>query len=570
MSLHSELNIIDTVDGNNFLCVEKRIHPKKLKKRTHSMDLTSTIANLCLSDEHSLDKNILSPSSIERETSLKTSRDRTHSMDSTFTTAKKYLFEKRDPDKNTAPPTIAVVSCLHNENEHLENVTDRFIEKFNKHRGKESYVIKAENMLNQNCKLGGIYSELPNKNVSSKPSYEDIPSARHNLFLLTKLDNQKLKIKALNYLMEVLEKDPIVPETAFDLVKLAIEFLKEMDRERIQTQPLNEQICICRVLGTICELIQKHYVKKHLNGITQELKDQLIRTTEALEALNTQNHSLLHFYTAYALEGIKRIQDDRKILLEIFEFLGLIGTAGMAFSHDFSLIFFESIEKAFSMLEVRTKHSWYDLTFLFNELTKSACQDPKSMIAIQYILGKKWKNANWKFTFNAIKKLEYIALKGSTEEIRSAALKGQKNMATECPGILHFLDCHAFNQKTSFKPVVHLRRPTGKDSNIPIRSLVIHVLINIAQNSPDLKMRILAKRKLCERAKLEKNTDILESIFSIVPRDPDERASWKEEESNYHSGNQSQTSQQKNDGESIALREFSNDFFSSGKNSPKI
>ena len=91
----------------------------------------------------------------------------------------------------------------------------------------------------------------------------------------------------------------------------------QLDRELIQTQLIEEQIKICKAYGMVAELIQWHYGKN--NGITDELKRQLIHTLNTLEDLNTQDNIELHFAVEYALEGFKRLKDDKKELFELGE-----------------------------------------------------------------------------------------------------------------------------------------------------------------------------------------------------------------------------------------------------------
>ncbi len=403
-----------------------------------------------------------------------------------------------------------------------DDITPRFVKRFNTHRGNQEYLSKAYRMLNKTRALAGLE---PNSKVI------DIPSARTNFLLLTQLNNQDIKLAALDSLIAVLQKDQVTKETAFDLIDLAIQLMTQMDRELIQTQLIDEQIKICKAYGMVAELIQWHYGKQHFNGITDDLKRQLINTLKTLEALNTQDNIELHFTVEYALEGFKRLKDDKKELFELgqrmFNFLvGLISIYNDALN-------VHELTKAFEDIDIHITHSWYNLSLLFNDIAKAAYTEFNKLMALQLMLQYHNKEVNWKFVYNAMQKFADIAVKGSNPKIRKAAFQGFSMESKKLLGLLDFVDCDHFKPSLKKKPLVHFKAPTKKDVNIYIRLLGAQQLIRISQEAPDLKIRSEAKQKLIERASSETDPSIKAVIDAALPSTAKAKKKWLAEVEEY-------------------------------------
>lgn len=422
------------------------------------------------------------------------------------------------------PIKAIIVYPKGHSNKPCKDVTKDFIKDFNKHRGNQDNVELARKMLAKTRQLAGL---------DPGSSYIDIPSARHNLFLLAGLNNQELKMAALSSLNQVLEADQVQRDSAFEIVVLAIDLMKEMDRELMQTQLIDEQICICTAYGLIAELIQRHYAKKHLGGITSELKDQLIQTAKTLEDLNTHYDAHLHYSVEYALEGIKRLRDDRKELFEMFERMFHLVTAAVAFHENIPDAFKDNIVEAFKGLDIRMTHAWFDVTLLLNAIAKRAHHDNNKLMLLQYMIKEHAKPLDWKFSYNAIEKLGEIALNGSTPDIRMAALMGQKYVKEQHPGIIDFVDFKVYSPKTSMKPMIHFKRPVSKDNNIQVRQHCIETLIQIAREGQDAALRRKAKEGLYQRYKEEDDQGILKIIANAIPKKKSEKTFWLNEQGAY-------------------------------------
>ena len=120
-------------------------------------------------------------------------------------------------------------------------VTHAFVEEFNNNRGIFQFLEKAKIMMRRTRILG----DLQMSNALRESGHIDIPSARKNFAILAQLDDHNLKTQALDNLILMLRNDQLKQETAFDLIPLAIEIMKQMDRELMQTQLVEVQVKIC-------------------------------------------------------------------------------------------------------------------------------------------------------------------------------------------------------------------------------------------------------------------------------------------------------------------------------------
>ncbi len=382
-------------------------------------------------------------------------------------------------------------------------VSEKFITDFNSFRGQESFIKKAKKMMAENRVLGGLAPP-----PSNQQSFIDIPSARQNFFLLATLSNYDLKMEAMDNLLLLLERDELKRETAFDLVSLAINIMKQMDGELIQTQPIDVQVKICRIYGTIGELIIRHYGKGHLGGVTKELKTQLLQTARTLQDLNKQEDPLLHFNVEFALEGVLRLKDNRKQLFELFEriFNGFLVATALYAQDSYTLS--NHLEDTFSGLDLRVKNAWYDAALLFNELAKEANNDPVKFVILQAFVGAIYKSLDWKFLYNVIQKYSEMAIRSPNRQVRKLAMEGVVKNPEKFPGLRQFVDMNKFWSKLNIRPLVHFEKPAFKSRNATIREACIKSLIEIYNKAPERKSRERAKKLLLERKVEEKKKRI--------------------------------------------------------------
>lgn len=422
----------------------------------------------------------------------------------------------------------AVVICNHPsaEKEPEEDVSEEFVKNYNEHIGNKENQDKARRLIKKMKVLGGL-------DPDNVPTQLDIPAARMGFAILAGLKNYQHKMTALENLRKLLAKDEFKKETAIDLVSLAMKVMSKMDRELIQTEIIDVQIEIAKAYGAIAELLQHHYAEKHINAITKELKSQLGTTARTLEDLNRQEDVKLAFAVGFALEGIKRLRDDRKELFEILlRIYHTVMAAASVYQTDMQQAATE-IDLAFKGIDINIKSSWYDGAALLHVLARDAKTNYNVLFALQKLIAEKHKDLNWRFLYEAINVLTDIAINGANEKIRFAAFEGLKTIKQDYPGLINFKDYKGFALKPDLSPIVHFEAPKLKNHNIIIRTTCVENLILLAKQSPDFITRKRSKVTLITRLKEETDTNIKTLLRQAIPTNRDDLENWLNESGKY-------------------------------------
>lgn len=407
-----------------------------------------------------------------------------------------------------------------------EDVSEEFVKNYNDHIGNKDNQDKARRLIQKMKVLGGLD---PNHTTAQL----DIPAARMGFAILAGLKNYQHKMTALKNLRKLLAKDEIKKETAIDLVSLAMKVMNKMDRELIQTEIMDVQIEIAKAYGAIAELLQHHYAEKHINAITKELKAQLANTARTLEDLNRQEDTQLAYAVSFALEGIKRLRDDRKELFELLlRIYHTVMAAASVYQTDMQAAISE-IDLAFKGINPNIKSSWYDGVLLLHVLAKDAKSNYNVLMALQTLIAQKHKDLNWRFLYESINVLTDISINGTDEKIRRSAFEGLKTLAPEFPGVISFKDYKAFSRTPDLSPIVHFDPPRLKDHNIIIRTICVENLIKIAEESSDPCIRAKAKNTLTLRLKEENDPDIKALLTKAVPANRHDLRDWLDETGKY-------------------------------------
>lgn len=416
---------------------------------------------------------------------------------------------------------ITITSSENKEEEEDEKdyISEGFIQSCNKRIGHRGNQRRVEKQLQRMRALGGL-----------EPSADevDIPAARIGLAMLAGLHNETYKIRALESLLELLKKDQIERGTANGLVRLAIKLMEQMGRDQIQTQTLDVQIRIATVYNILAEVLQRHYANQHINAITEELKTQLIRTAKDLELLNRQENLELQYHVKCALEGIRRLKDDCRELIDVLERILCAVVAPVLLYCQNGKAAIEKIEEVFKDLDPRLPGHWYDNIMILKSMAKDVNSE-EGMTFVQIFIGSKCKKLNWKFTYTALEILFGLALNGKSEIIRKRAFEGIKRFGSDFPGFSSFIDFSEFSKYTDFSPVTHLERPRRTDLNIRIRRKSTEYLIKFIEETKDETLRRRGKMVLGRRLDNEKDLTILEILQKVVPANRVERREWYDE-----------------------------------------
>lgn len=447
--------------------------------------------------------------------------------------------------KNTLNDTIAIISVIPPIQNALnqspaqparfvvlkppeeEDVNEEFVKTFNTHYGNMENEEKAKRLLDKMRKLGGLSSPNLDKNAVN------IISARDGLCVLAGLKKNKFKKEAISLLIRILEKDPINKDSAENLVSLAIELTKKMDPFLIQTEVLDIQIKICRAYGLVAELIQRHFSAGHINAITNELKKQFRSTFNRFSILNVLEDPHLAFAIGYSLEGIKRIKDDNRELLEMFErFTHLTTSLGNLYNIDLEK-FYQELFTTFKDLNNRCENAWYNAVMIMNNYQKGLNEKPENLLGIQILLKDKFKDYNWKFVYAGMKILTYAVIHCENPQVRQAAFEGQKLSSSEYPGLLFFMNFRQLPRTPNFAPLIHFKPPKLEDYNRIVRQVFVENLEKISRLSPDAPIRLKAKEALINSLVKETDEEIIQYLRETIPSSLSEQKEWLSEQGKY-------------------------------------
>jgi hypothetical protein len=335
------------------------------------------------------------------------------------------------------------------------------------------------------------------------------------------MDEQECKISALDSLLEIFKNDSYKKAESNQLLKLAIDLLALMDRETIQAVDLDAQNKIAEVYSTVMETLLIHYGKHHINAITKELKIQLRSAATSLKKLNRNEDIKLKYFVNCALEGIRRLKDDRLELFELLERTYKIAIAAISFYLKEPEKGFTSLEQAFKDLDPHLPNTWSNAVMLLKRLTKDVKDDLNQLTPVLLLIGKKHKDLNWKFSYASIEMLFNLAMNGKTKEIRHRALIGAKSVGPDFPGLAYFANSKNLKSYKSLKPMLHFQHSEIVDPNIRIRKASIERLIFLVEKSDDQAVVHEAYMILAKCAKNEKNLEILEILEKYAPKKDD-------------------------------------------------
>lgn len=386
-----------------------------------------------------------------------------------------------------------------------EFVTKALIQQWNNEIGNSHNAIKATKLIEKMRRLANL--DLPDQGGPI-----DIPAARIGLCLLAGLNNQDNKMHALSSLLEILKNDNYTKANSVQLVDLAIQLLRLMNREVLQAVNLEAQIKIAEVYNILAETLHHHYGKNHINALTEGLKEQLVKTPKAIEKLNRLEDIELKFHTHCALEGVRRLKDDKQELFDVAERIYHLAVGAIQIYLEDPTDGFIRLEKAFEGLDPHLPNTWYDAILVLKNMARDVKEDPNQLTPLLLFIGQNYQKLNWKFSYAAVQVLFQLTLNGENEKVRSRAFNGVKQLGRDFPGLASFVDCEDLSDYVSYKPMVHLERPHTVDPNIRIRHAAIKCLHHLVDQSLDPQISKKAAFLLGRRNKLEKDPHVINAL----------------------------------------------------------
>ncbi len=319
-------------------------------------------------------------------------------------------------------------------------ISAKMVKRWNNEVGKMDVPEKALKTINKMRRLGGL-------DPSDSPL--NIPTARKGLCLLAELKcSHDLKMYALESLLTILKNDDFSKENSYLLVDLAIDLLHLIDREAIQTVDLDTEIKLTEVYRVLAESLHIHAGKKHFNGITAEVKANLISAANSILRLNRLDNVKIRYNIACAREYLRWLKDDTQELYVIAERLYNIVLAGGA-------LYFEDAEEGFRRLEMALKtkdphlpkHPWHWHTAL--SVVNALARDVKS---IELNVHNHHHNHNHNHSHNLNNNNNNIKeSKNSIQTEKKNAVTNSENLLiTEKKGItIPLFDVLSMNSKTN-------------------------------------------------------------------------------------------------------------------------
>lgn len=401
-------------------------------------------------------------------------------------------------ETNGISPQVVVVMTSNGKKD--EPINEEFIKNLN-----ESY---GENLKEQASKAWNFLSEMRKQaGLDGTSTAANIPNARKGLCLLTTVSStqdNKLKEAAFDSLAEVLRLDPLTKASAPGLITLAMDLMKQLDRDLSQQQTLDIQRKVACTYGLVAELILRHYALGHINGMTEELKLLLEKAPINLNNLNTQDDPFLDFEASFSLDGCKRFKSDANSFIDVLKRLGLvIDGIGKIYNKDFATGI-SSLVAACKDLDLKVRFPWYEFSYIVNSLAKKAQKNSKDEIDFerfqafynenyQQLLTSDWK---FKFTYSYVQALGWLASSAAHPNVRKRAF-----------GLLEeFHKCDKFKSEyTLLNAVKRLEKPKKIENNFVIQSCCVRSAMKLAVDSMDHEIKLRSRQLINSRLAYEES-----------------------------------------------------------------
>jgi len=205
-------------------------------------------------------------------------------------------------------------------------VISDFVEKFNKNFQSRSHDREEALQILESLKNNAwIYEQ----GVPKIPKASEVASTRNGIFLMYQCKDSIVKERALTYLTELLECDPLFMETAYDLVDLQKGLLQEIEVNKAQNLNTKLQRLLIKAYAISLECILLHAASQNLNALANETKQEIWTGAETLAKFNIVADEEIKFWTAYAVQGAQHIKTEVTKVEEWFLRIALIVRSGM-------------------------------------------------------------------------------------------------------------------------------------------------------------------------------------------------------------------------------------------------
>lgn len=251
-----------------------------------------------------------------------------------------------------------------------------------------------------------------------------VSSVRLDLCELSRIDHvhyQKRKAEILDLLKCLLDRDPIIPGTANDVLRIAQMLCEDFNTDstlkvKVIDMPIQFQKNITRAFTAAIELYLQHYKKvTHVNALPDP--DVFRKTIAALNSINKQGNVDIQVVGEIALLAIEKLPSKHSKTHDMFNRLGHLADAlKAAYDKDIKQ-FFSKLKKTFEGLKDKIPKEWFEMLCTMRNSVYNTQNDLERIMLIKALLSKDPHKLDWKFLYAALDTLESIALvKGQSSE----------------------------------------------------------------------------------------------------------------------------------------------------------
>lgn len=289
---------------------------------------------------------------------------------------------------------------------------------------------KVESLLKKGQDGGGIDEEKHKKIAEeidkaivalSKKAKTNLTSARSDLYQLSRISSKHYidqKEKIFTLLIQLIKDDPITEKTSQDIVEIIKSLQKDLDPATVEHSSPHFRFLLIKTCCVALEALLKHYGKKNLGKVTEELKKNLIDLQNKFNRLSKseETESNFIFVRDSAFEATKRIETDNRLWLEILQRIAGVASAGSAaMDKDFEG-FIDGLKKAFEGLDDKVENRWFDDLFVLKDLVENSKSVKQKLFIILYMVKAK-VSKSWEYYYGALEILEEVISSVEKDEI---------------------------------------------------------------------------------------------------------------------------------------------------------
>ncbi len=289
--------------------------------------------------------------------------------------------------------------------------------------------------------------------VQVVPDEKEFVSKREAFFTFYKCDDHEIQEKALFYLTELLENDPLTMESAKGLVELLKNLMNESlikNSEDLNVQ-LQYRLTKAYAIATECYTLQ--YFNGNLGTLTPETKEGVKKAAEDIESFNKQTHPGIHYWSCYAVQAAMRIETNETPVEKWFRDVALVFRVANNFmtvkdlAQDIVVgvtvdpMAFFNLPQDIVNIAGAAEGIWNDLFSVYNRITgpeywfekvltlRKMCRyalhnsDSFKRVSQEFKKYKSNSDINSSLFYGLVTTLKYVALSSSNPDIQEEALK---------------------------------------------------------------------------------------------------------------------------------------------------